>query len=108
MQVGGNGWDAIAADAHARVLVVGANATVVLGGLAVTGGKSAGDGGGIVNRGTLTLEKDCIVRGNSCTERGGGIYNAGTLTLARGSTVRDTTAVLTGGGIDTAPFGSMP
>jgi hypothetical protein len=40
-----------------------------------------GDGGGILNQGTLTLER-CFVRDNSA-RNGGGILNLGTLTLER-------------------------
>ncbi|NER96578.1 MAG: DUF4347 domain-containing protein [Symploca sp. SIO1B1] len=63
----------------------------------------ANDGGGILNRGTLTLNNS-TVSGNTATNRGGGIFNFGyeanaaTLTL-NNSKVSDNIAGSNGGGI---------
>jgi len=69
-------------------------ATVVIAGVTITGGKPVeGAGGGIYNRGNLTLT-NCVVTGNASNGSsavgqtpgifnalGGGIYNSGTLTI---------------------------
>lgn len=48
----------------------------------ITGGRNIGDGGGIVNNGTLTIQGGTIT-GNRATGNGGGIYHNGTsLTLS--------------------------
>jgi CSLREA domain-containing protein len=53
---------------------------VSLYGLTVSGGNVAGDGGGIFNAGSLTLEKATLT-GNRASGRGGGLFNQGSLTL---------------------------
>ncbi|MBQ9549262.1 MAG: InlB B-repeat-containing protein, partial [Lachnospiraceae bacterium] len=58
------------------------------GGGRLTGGNAAGNGGGITNTGTLTLEGGTITENTA--SRGGGIVNNGTLILANGSTVNIT------------------
>jgi hypothetical protein len=64
-----------------RIFFVTDGATVSLSGLTVSNGNNNGLGGGIFNRGTLTLT-DCTVSGNTATGgHGGGIENVGTLTL---------------------------
>ena len=60
----------------------------------VTGGAAA-DGGGIANQGTLTLDHS-LVDANQATAAGGGVFNTGTLT-ARDSTVALNTAAGIGG-----------
>jgi hypothetical protein len=72
-------------------------ATVTLSGLTISNGRGRasaysgdfydGQGGGILNRGTLTIG-GCTMTGNSA-ENGGGIYNTGTLTVNNNSTVSD-------------------
>ena len=58
----------------------------------VRGAVSKGaSGGGILNRGTLTLI-DVVVRGNRADSSGGGIYNIGTLTLTGSTRIRDNRA----------------
>lgn len=75
--------------------------TVTLSDLTIKGG-ALGDGAGILNWGTLTLER-CVVTGNSSqwtdgAGHGGGIYNAGgTLTVRR--TLVEGNAAQVGGGI---------
>jgi CSLREA domain-containing protein len=84
---------------------VGANAT--LRGLVITGGitidpdgtNSDGDGGGILNRGTLTIDRSTITE-NFSDRDGGGVSNieSGTLTITD-STISDNRADNGGGGI---------
>ena len=55
--------------------------------LTIRNGRTDREGGGILNRGKLTLV-DCTVAGNAAARSGGGIENEGPLTLTR-STVSD-------------------
>ena len=81
----GNKPETISGGGASRVFEVADNANVTLSDLAITGGNGAannsnstgfdGDGGGILNFGTLTLT-DCTLSGNS-TFTGGGISNGG-------------------------------
>ncbi len=84
---------------RAVVKVPAARTRVTITGLTIRGGASAGDGGGIRNRGALVL-RDVIVRGNTAAGRGGGIFNlpGGTLTLDGSSSVRGNSAA-DGGGV---------
>jgi hypothetical protein len=72
--------------------------------VAVTNGSAVGDGGGILNRGAVTLTNSSL-SGNLATLNGGGLANADTpdgtapaATFTR-SPVTDNTALLNGGGI---------
>ena len=96
---GGGNFILDAASEH-RVLRVSATTTAELRRFTLTGGNSAGSGGGIDNTGTLALT-DCTVSGSSAVNEGGGIDNTGTLTLTN-STVSGNTATrlsARGGGI---------
>ncbi len=64
----------------------------------ITGGNNLGDGGGIVNRGTLILENGTITR-NRAGRSGGGIHNTGTLTMTGGIISYNTAVAYHGGGI---------
>src|SRR5690348_8958270 len=72
--------------------------------VAVTNGSAVGDGGGILNRGAVTLTVSSL-SGNIATGKGGGLANAdtpsGTAPAATftGSSVSNNTAALSGGGI---------
>ena len=81
-----------------RVFRVGGDETVVLDSLTITNGSKDGDGGGIYNDGTLTLNR-CTVSGNAA-DVGGGIYHSflAALTLNR-CTVSGNSAQSEGGGI---------
>jgi CSLREA domain-containing protein len=70
-------------DPEFRILRVGAAGKVTLSNLTLRNGKTDGDGGGIINFGTLVLDR-CTVADNSPN----GIGNHGTLTLEQ-ATVRD-------------------
>ena len=63
--------------------------TLTLTGCTLTGISAIGDGGGVLNSGTATLT-DCTLEGNTAGD-GGGVYNAGTLTLT-GCTLEANTA----------------
>lgn len=52
----------------------------------ITGGRNIGDGGGIVNNGTLTIQGGTIT-GNRATGHGGGIYHNGTTLTLSGAPV---------------------
>ena len=105
------------------------NPTFAAGGILILGGASVDitdcviskntgyQGGGIHNKGTLTLT-DCTISGNTATNNGGGIYNTGTLTFSGNCLIGEATknpiqnpsdfsnrAAGTGGGIyTTKPF----
>jgi hypothetical protein len=86
----GAGQLTISGNDGSRVFEVAANATVALSGLTISKGNApvapsqiagAGDGGGILNFGTLTVS-DSTVSNNHATFDGGGIYNDGTATVS--------------------------
>jgi hypothetical protein len=81
-----------------RVLSVAAGTTAVIRGVTFTGGAAEGSGGGVSNRGTLTLI-NCTVSGNTASFTAGGVLNGGptgTLTL-NNCTVSGNTAHSNGG-----------
>ena len=91
-----------------RVFEVAAGTHVALAGLTISNGLAVGgDGGGILNSGTLTVSASTL-SGNAANDRwkgnnlvggrGGGIYNSGTLTVNSNSTLTGNSAA--GGGID--------
>jgi parallel beta-helix repeat protein len=64
-----------------RVFLVDANVTASISGLTITGGDAGNSyGGGLDNRGTLSLT-DCTVSSNNATYFGGGLYNGSTLVM---------------------------
>ncbi len=79
--------------------------TVTVSGLTISNGNVVGlnsdtnIGGGIMNRGTLTIDS-CVVTGNQANV-GGGVYNLGVLTILR-STISNNTATEDAGGIANA------
>jgi uncharacterized repeat protein (TIGR01451 family)/CSLREA domain-containing protein len=76
----------------------GAGVSVTIANLTVRGGNAPGEaGGGIRNRGTLSLA-NVVLASNSSGINGGGLLNLGTLTLAN-TTVSGNTAGADGGGI---------
>ncbi len=98
--------DALTIDAggQSRVFQVGiesrvqvAAPTVTLAYLTITGGETTGSGGGILNRGTLTVLRSKI-EDNHADLAGGGIANSGSLTID-GSRVRNNGAEKVGGGV---------
>ena len=107
-----------------QVLQVASNVTATLAGVTISGGSATSDGGGINNKGTLTVTGSVInnnsvsgftagggianlgtmmvsnttISNNSGNLGGGGIYNSGTLTLT-GCSVASNTSAYEGGGI---------
>ncbi|MGB3637584.1 MAG: DUF4347 domain-containing protein, partial [Rivularia sp. (in: cyanobacteria)] len=74
-----------------NVVKLSDTATTILDGFIIQEGNSNDDGGGIWNRGNLTLE-NIVVRNNQAADDGGGIRNDGNLTLIN-STVAGNTAL---------------
>ncbi|HLE13827.1 MAG TPA: choice-of-anchor Q domain-containing protein, partial [Anaerolineales bacterium] len=63
----------------------------------IQGGIPVGDGGGIYNKASLTIEQSTLA-GNIATGNGGALYNSGTLTLTN-VTLSGNNASLSGGGL---------
>ena len=63
-----------------RVFDVASGVQAEIDGVTVTGGRVPGDGGGVRNRGTLTLSQDAVV-GNTALGVGGGIDDEGSSTI---------------------------
>lgn len=80
-----------------QVLQVADGVTARIHDVTIRNGVAIADGGGIENRGTLTLANSRLT-GNTADRRGGGIENRGTLTLTN-STLSGNTANIRGGGI---------
>jgi hypothetical protein len=87
---------------NSRILNTNSGTTVSISGLTINNGNMSGDGGGVLNQGTLTLTA-CVVTGNITSSQGGGVTNAsgGTMTI-NGSTISGNTASAGGGGITNA------
>ena len=81
----GAGLVTVSGGGAVSVFEVDSGVTASLSGLTISGGSTAGNGGGLYNYGTTTLT-NCTVSGNSAAESGGGLWNGGsgpaTLTLA--------------------------
>ena len=95
-----------------RVFYVESGVTATFIGLTITNGKVISDndgGGGILNKGTLTLESSTTVSSNTVEESGsgGGIANFGTLTVT--GTVSDNAMIYgdCGGGIYNSSSGTL-
>lgn len=83
-------------------ITVAEGAEVTLTRVTITGGSSAGDGGGVLNHGTLTI-LDSTISNNLAANAGGGIANFGALTMRSSRVTANYAAV--DGGIYTSPFG---
>jgi len=99
----------VSAATQFRIFTIDSGKTVMISGLTISGGNANGTsfpdnaGGGIFNRGTLTIS-NCTISGNSAAVGGGGIANDGhtssaSVTLSN-SSVSGNSAVI-GGGIYT-------
>jgi predicted outer membrane repeat protein len=80
-----------------RVVDVRPGITAEVHDVTITGGESAGDGGGVENRALLTLVRDAILD-NQAIGFGGGIYSTGNLVVSS-STVARNQGIGGGGGI---------
>ncbi len=83
-----------------RSFTVNAGRTVAMHGLTLTGGRTtatagAGDGGAILNHGTLTLTRSTFFNNTSTQDSGGALQNNGSLTLTH-CTLASNTAPLGG------------
>ncbi len=87
----------ISGGGKSRVIAINSGVTASISGLTITGGSTAASGGGIYDKGTVTLT-NCTVAGNSAGSVGGGIENLGTATLTN-CTVAGNSASSEGGGI---------
>jgi parallel beta-helix repeat protein len=92
----GLGKLAISGAGASRVFQVDKGTSASLSGLNITGGFATGDGGGLLNLGTVNLSGDAIV-GNSAVD-GGGVANSGTAVIL-GSSIDGNVASADGGGI---------
>jgi hypothetical protein len=92
----GLGKLAISGGGVSRVFQVDKGSSASLTGLIITGGFTTGDGGGLLNQGSIALV-DVAVVGNSAAN-GGGIANLGTALIV-GSSIDGNTAIDDGGGI---------
>ena len=77
------------------VFYVNSGVSATFTGLTITGGNTLYEGGGILNRGTLTI--DGTISNNRANGPGGGIHNTGTVTVS--GTIINNTTVTGGGGI---------
>ena len=83
LQINGTGADflILSGNNQTGVINISSTAVVTINGVTVANGSSAnGEGGGIFNFGSLTLN-GCVIKNNFATFQGGGIYNNGTLVL---------------------------
>lgn len=80
-----------------RVFHVEASRTAIIRDVAIRGGYVSGPGGGIFNKGTLTLDHVVIGPQNQTSDLGGGIYNQGSITLRNVAVVGNVSS-LGGGG----------
>ena len=98
---------AISGNASSRVFLITNGVTCTLVGLTITNGNGVGtilpgQGGGILNQGTLTVS-NCTLSGNSAITYGGAINNNGNgILTVQNSTLSGNSAGQAGGGINSA------
>ena len=88
-----------------RPFAVNTGVTASIDGLTIADGNSAGNGGGILNNGTLTVTNSTISGNTAGDGNGGGIGNTGTVTVTN-NTISGNTADF-GGGIDNFGTGTV-
>jgi predicted outer membrane repeat protein len=93
----------ISGNNSSRVFEIKDDVSVEFNGLTISGGyEASNDGGGIYNKGSLTLNNS-VVSGNNTKNDGGGIWSEGSLTINNssitGNIAGGTYAVVGGGGI---------
>ena len=82
-----------------RIFTIDSGADVKLVGLRSMGGLvDVGNGGGILNSGTLTVDSS-VIDNNSVRGNGGAVWNSGTLTISN-STIANNSAIANGGPTD--------
>ena len=96
---GGPGSASVDAQGAFRVMQVAQGASVTLSGLTVSHGNPRGDGGGIRNLGSLTLD-GVLVRDNQVSGfLGGGVYTTGAVTMKGGAVTGNQALASPGGGL---------
>lgn len=88
----------------ARGIYVNSNATVSISGVTISSGVTSEYGGGIYNKGNLTL--DNVIVNNCNAKYGGGIHSEGSLTMNDGA-VTNNTASNSGGGIHNTGYATL-
>ncbi len=88
------------------VFAINPGVTATLSGLAVLYGLSSGNGGGLVNEGTLTLS-NCGIVGSKAVDSGGGIENDGSMTISNSLIEGNTAQAATGYGGGISNHGSL-
>lgn len=88
-----------------RVFEIHPAATVQVSAVTIDNGSDAGDGGGIVNRGTLLLAS-VTVSHNAAGAAGGGVMNFGELTI-NNSSITGNSASIVSGGISNTSLGTV-
>lgn len=89
-----------------RIFTVDTGSTSKLLGLTIQKGDIDGDGGGVANFGTLTIEKSSVAV-NQATGNGGGIYNAENHSLTLKETSVGENQAFNGGGVYSAAGGTV-
>lgn len=89
---------------QARGIYVNSNATVSISGVTISSGVTSKDGGGIYNKGNLTL--DNVIVNNCNAKYGGGICSEGSLTMNDGA-VTNNKASNSGGGIHNTGYATL-
>ena len=99
LQINGNSKALRGANKY-RGFEIAPNTNVTIDNLTLVSGKADTSGGGILNRGVLTLSSSLLVANAAPNGDGGGIYNTSTGTLNMlGSTLGDNSALFRGGGL---------
>lgn len=103
--IGINDRASLSIEHKARGVFVNSNATVTISGVTISSGNSSNSsGGGIYNKGNLTLDKVIV---NNCNAKyGGGICSEGSLTMNDGA-VTNNTASNSGGGIHNTGYATL-
>lgn len=99
LQINGNGEALHGANTY-RGLEISANTQVTIDNLIIVDGKADTGGGGILNRGSLTVISSLLANNSAPNGDGGGIYNTGTGTLTMTlNSLSGNSALFRGGGI---------
>jgi fibronectin-binding autotransporter adhesin len=94
----GEGAVTISGNNASGVFQVDSGVTASISGLTISGGSTSGNGGGVYNAGTLTVN-DSAFNSNYAGSEGGGLYNVGSLTVSGSSFSSNFAAGNNGGGI---------
>ena len=99
----GKPTDTLNGNGEGSAITINTSVSVTINNLKITGGTGMPSGAGIFNNssGNLTLSSGCLVTGNSTSSwgNGGGVYNKGTLTIT-GAEISGNTCDFSGGGVN--------